>query len=189
MKNLIDPKELVVLKSKPATYEIILEFLDRHPRVAAGYVCKAVGVPPENFYSWRRRHQKSKDETADALGITIGGGGVVPVGANKRKYSAEDKVTLLREYERLDQSKTGEFFRIYGLYETDLARWQSVADQAAVEALRLKRQGPPAKSSEQLKIEELTRELQGQEKVISKLSALVVVQKKISTILGGLDTI
>lgn len=188
MKNLIDPQELAVLKSKPATYESILDFLDRHPKVSAGYICKVVGIPAGNFYAWRARKQKASVDAVYTSKLAPGGG-VVPVGAGKRKYSAEDKVILLREYGKLDRSKTGEFLRAYGLYESDLERWQSVVDKAAIEALRLKKQGPQPKSADQLKIEELTRELQSQEKVISKLSAIVVVQKKVSAILGISDTI
>jgi len=188
MKNLIDPQELAILKGKPATYESILDFLDRHPKVAAGYICKVVGIPAGNFYAWRARKQKSPADGTNSSDLSAGGG-VAPLGAGKRKYSAEDKVNLLREYSKVDRSKAGEFLRAYGLYESDLERWQSVADLAAVEALRIKKQGPQPKSPEQLKIEELTRELQSQEKVISKLSAMVVAQKKVSAILGISDTI
>jgi hypothetical protein len=127
MKNLIDPQELAIFKSKPASYESILDFLDSHPKVAAGYICKVVGIPAGNFYAWRARKQKTPAKGVNLNDLTPGGG-VIPVGMGKRKYSAEDKVSLLREYSKLDRSRAGEFLRSYGLYETDIERWQSVAE-------------------------------------------------------------
>jgi len=181
MKNLIEPAKLQELKSKPVSYETILEFLDKEPDVAAGFVCKAVGVPPGNFYAWRLRHVRA--EASKKVRESRPASEVTPTGVGKRKYTPAEMVALVRDYEKLDGKKRGSFLRTYGLYHTDLERWKGIADQAAVEAFGKKKRRA-GKSEEQFKIEELERELQGQEKVISKLSAIVVVQKKISTILG-----
>lgn len=187
MKNLIEPEKLQVLKSKPVSLEAIAEFLDQEPKVSAGYVCKVLGVPPTSFYSWRARQRKS--EAAKETKRSSAPSEVIPTGAGKRKYSAEDKVALVRDYQRLSEEQGGLFLRTYGLYRSDIERWQEVIEQAAVEALSKKKQGRAAKSKEQIEIEDLQRELQGQEKVISKLSAMIVVQKKISNILGIPDLV
>lgn len=185
MKNLIEPEKLQELKNKPVTYEVIAEFLLKNPTVPAGSICKALGVAPTSFYSWRNRQQRK----AAAQNQTTSASDVVPVGSGKRKYSAAEKVTLVRDYQRSDEEKRGAFLRSYGLYHSDMERWSEIMDQAAIAALSKKKQGRAAKSEDQIKIEELNKELQGQEKVISKLSAMVVVQKKISAILGISESI
>ena len=182
MKNLIEPRMLQSLRSKPITHEVIAEFLLKNPGVSAGFVCKAVGMQPTSFYSWRNRQQRKVEATQGSPASDV-----TPAGASKKKYSAEEKVALVRDYQRISEEQRGAFLRTYGLYHSDVERWSGAMDQASIEALSKKKQGRPIKSQEQIKIEELERELQGQEKVISKLSAMVVVQKKISNILGISD--
>ena len=182
MKNLIEPHKLAELKSKPASYETVEAFLASETKLAAGYVCKVVGIAPGNFYAWRRRNERAAAKSD--LKLQEPPSTVVPTSGSKRTYSASDKVALLRDYAACSESKRGEFLRTYGLYASDLDRWREITDRAAIDALTTRKQGRRAKNPDQLKIAELERELQGQEKVISKLSAIVVIQKKVSTILG-----
>lgn len=182
MKNLIEPQKLAELKSKPVSYETVESFLANEPKISAGYVCKVVGIAPSNFYAWRRRRENAAVNSE--LALQQPPSAVVPTGGSKRKYSAADKVALLRDYVVCSEGKRGEFLRTYGLYASDIDRWREVTDRAAIDALSVKKQGRQAKTPDQLKIAELERELQGQEKVICKLSAIVVIQKKVSAILG-----
>lgn len=182
MKNLIEPKKLAELKSKPANYETVEAFLASETKLSAGYVCKIVGIPPSNFYTWRSRKEKATSKSN--LKLQQPPSTVVPTSGSKRKYSAADKVALLRDYVACSENKRGELLRTYGLYASDIDRWREVTDRAAIEALSVSKQGHKAKTPDQLKIADLERELQGHEKVISKLSAIVVIQKKVSAILG-----
>jgi hypothetical protein len=186
VKNLIEPKKIALLKSKPATYETVLEFLraealNSEVKISAGLVCKIVGVPASNFYMWRARRERNELTATQPLKLISE---VVATGNKKRKYSPSDKVTLLRLFDKSSEKDQAIFLRTYGLYQSDLDRWRDLVTDAAIKALTASRQGPKSKSAEQVKIQELERELQGQEKVISKLSALVVIQKKVSEILG-----
>lgn len=186
MKNLIEPKKIALLKSKPATYETVLEFLraealNSEAKISAGLVCKLVGIPASNFYMWRTRTERNELAATQPLDPTKE---IVPTGDKKRKYTASDKVALLRLFDRSNEKDQAVLLRTYGLYQSDVDRWRTLVTDASVKALTMSRQGPKSKSADQLKIEELEREVQGQEKVISKLSALVVIQKKVSAILG-----
>lgn len=182
MKNLIEPQKLAELKNKPASYETVEAFVATETKLAAGYVCKVIGIAPSNFYAWRRRREKVA--AMSELKLQQPPSAVVPTSSHKRNYSAADKVALLRDYVACSDIKRGEFLRTYGLYASDIDRWREITDRAAIDALNVRKQGRKAKTPDQLKIAELERELQGQEKVISKLSAIVVIQKKVSTILG-----
>src|SRR3989338_8672947 len=100
MRNLIEPQKLAELKSKPINYETIEKFLRDEPKVSAGYVCKLIGVPPSSFYSWRVRQERS--EISKKLIGSPPSNDVTPTGVGKKRYSPEDKVALLRNYQWLE---------------------------------------------------------------------------------------
>lgn len=187
MKNLIEPEKLEYLKSKPMSYDEIEVFLDNNKEVAAGYLCKVIGVSEANFYSWRSK--KFKREAKNAALPIDNSNEVIPTGVGKRKYSTEDKLKISKEYSNLKDAEKAPYLRRYGIYSSDIARWTEIIDKAAFEALNSRKPKKGIKTPEQLKIEELQQELQIQEKVISKLSTIIVFQKKVSAILKDHESI
>lgn len=187
MKNLIEPQLLESIMNKTMSYEEIEDFLNQHPRVAAGYLCKVLGVPAGNFYSWRSK--RSKRDLKNATLANENPNEVTPTGLGKRKYSSADKLKIIKEYSKLKDAEKATFLRRFGIYSSDIDRWTEITDKASFEALNNRRSKKGHKTSEQLKIEELQKELQDQEKVISKLSTIIVFQKKVSAILKGDESI
>lgn len=177
MKNLIDPKVLAELKKEPVTYERIATFLDGNTELTAAGLCKLVDVDPQQFYNWKSRTAKR------ALPGSSGDSEVVPTGSDKKIYTAADKFRLVKRFASLEGPARTELLRKYGLYESDLSRWQEKVDEAALAALSTRKPRSDKKSAEQLEVERLKAELRGQEKTIAKLSAIVVAQKKISDLL------
>jgi|HubBroStandDraft_6_1064221.scaffolds.fasta_scaffold713389_1 hypothetical protein len=180
MKNLIDPKILAELKQEPVSYERIASFLEGNKEITAARLCKLLGVDPQQYYNWKSRTLKRPEGTN-------GDFEVVPTGDGKKNYSASDKLTLIKRYITLEGEKRTEFLRMYGLYDSDLARWLEKVDEAALVALSTRKARCDKKSAEQLENERLSKELRGQEKTIAKLSAIVVAQKKISELLKDED--
>jgi len=179
MKNLIDPKLLAELKQEPVSYERIAAALDGNNGITAARLCKLVGADPQQFYNWKNRKSKRAAATnGDEFDV-------VPTGNDKKNYSASDKLKLVKRYGALDGEKRTEFLRTYGLYDSDFARWQEKADEAALAALSTRKPRSDKKSAEQLENERLKAELRSQEKTIAKLSAIVVAQKKISDLLSS----
>jgi transposase len=182
MKNLMDPELLAQIQALPKTCESVESFLKENPELKPGIVCRTMGLPPSSFYSWRSRKLEAQDRRNLSDSALINS--VEPTGSGKREYSAQDKIELLKVFDRLEESKRGEFLRKFGLYHSNLDRWREVIDKAGIEALGKKKKGPAGKTDDQRKIEELQRELMAQEKVITRLSAIATAQKKVSEILG-----
>lgn len=172
MKNLIDPKILAELKREPVSYEKIAAVLDGNKEITAARLCKLLGADPQQFYNWRGRIAK---RLASANSDEIE---VAPTGSDKKSYSATDKLKLVKRFTFLDGEARAALLRKYGLYESDLARWQERVDEAALAALSMRKPRSDKKSAEQLENEHLKAELRCQEKTIVKLSAIVVAQKK-----------
>ena len=85
-----------------------------------------------------------------------------------------------------DEEKS-RLLRTYGIYQSDIQRWRDQAKEASLIALRKRKERSDKKSSEQLKIEALEKELREQEKTSAKLSTLLMLQKKTFDILKRND--
>lgn len=182
MKNLIDPRLLAELKQEPVSYEKIASTLEGNKDITAARLCKLIGVDPQQYYNWKNRKAKR------AAGSNGDEFDVIPTGVDKKNYSANDKLQLVKRYAALEGEKRTEFLRKYGLYDSDFARWQERADEAALTALSTRKPRSDKKSAEQLELERLKEELRSQEKTIAKLSAIVVAQKKLSDFLRTMES-
>jgi transposase-like protein len=179
MKNLIDPKILAELKQGPITNEKIATFLKGNKEITTAKLCKLLDVDPQQFYNWKSRTAKRLSANGDF--------DVVPTGADKKTYSANDKLKLVKHSSTLEGEARVEMLRKYGLYESDFSRWQEKIDEVALAALSTRKPRCDKKSTEQLENERLKAEVRTHEKTIAKLSAIVVAQKKISDLLTGDD--
>jgi hypothetical protein len=181
MKNMIDPEKLAVLMQKtPASFEEMQAFLSANSTITATHLCKTLSVDPQAYFSWKNRKAKqsaSKAEISDGLGVA-------PIGRGGKKYAADEKLKLIKEYGRTEGASRAELLRKFGLYHSDIERWQGLVEEAALLALSKRKTRVDKKSDEQVELENLRKELKGQEKTIAKLAALVVIQKKVSEILG-----
>ena len=180
MKNMIDPQVLAELKKQPVSFEGLSGFLMKEPGVTAAQLCKLVDVEPQDYYRWK--HLKSKADLGDNRKIDDDFS-VVPVSGKNKGYSASDKFKLINRYLKLDESKRSEFLRKFGIYASDITRWSTLVETAAVEALGKRKPRSDKKPAEQVELERLKKENRGQEKTIAKLAALVVIQKKVVELL------
>lgn len=90
-------------------------------------------------------------------------------------WSPEERLRAVMESARLSDEELGAFLRREGLQEAVLAEWKA----AALEAL-----GPQKKSG---KVRELEKELRRKDKALAEAAALLVLQKKVRTLLGDED--
>ncbi len=93
--------------------------------------------------------------------------------------SAEDKLRLMGEATRLDDSALGEFLRREGLHEEDLQRWR----RQALGGL----EGRSSDVAPTRRVRELERELRRKEKALAETAALLVLSKKVEALLGDED--
>jgi hypothetical protein len=182
MKNLISPETLAFFQQDPIPLKEIVEFLENNTTITTASLCKVTGISPRKIHDYKYVNKKkniSKKNTTE----------VIPKGATKKhsRYSAIDKFSLIEKYSISSEKEKTELLRKYGIYQSDISNWRTLAKEASLQALGKRKTRSDKKPDEQLKIEMLEGELRDQEKTTAKLSALLVLQKKTFDMLKGKD--
>lgn len=173
MKNIVPPEIVESFKKEPVSIPKIVKYLDENEEIPTSVLCNLIGVRPQQIYSYRTR-QRKKEQVKSTIQR------VIPKASSKShaRYSAEDKFMIVESYIKSNDSEKSRILREYGLYSSDIQRWREQIKEVAIEKLGTRKVRKDKKSSEQIKIEELEKELKEQEKVTAKLTALVILQKK-----------
>ena len=140
-----------------------------------------------------RREMVLAGETEGARRAT----GVSPAGADpgvpdpavdakpqRRRFSAEYKLRILREVERAKApGEVGVILRREGLYSSLLTQWRRDRDRVAKTGLAARKRGPKAKTVDP-KIKQLERENAKLRRRNERVELMLGIQKKVSELLG-----
>lgn len=108
----------------------------------------------------------------------------VPAKAQRRKFTAEYKLRIVREAERCKEpGEIGALLRREGLYSSLLSAWRRDVEHGARTALRSKKRGPKARMVDP-RVKELERDNARLRKRLEHAELIIAVQKKVSTLLG-----
>lgn len=108
----------------------------------------------------------------------------VPAKAQRRKFTAEYKLRIVREAERCKEpGEIGALLRREGLYSSLLTAWRREVEQGTRAALRSKKRGPKARVVDP-RVKELERENARLRKRLEHAELIIAVQKKVSALLG-----
>lgn len=108
----------------------------------------------------------------------------VPAKAQRRKFTSEYKLRIVREAERCKElGEIGALLRREGLYSSLLTAWRREVEQGARVALGSKKRGPKARVVDP-RVKELERENARLRKRLEQAELIIGVQKKVSEILG-----
>ena len=108
----------------------------------------------------------------------------VPAKAQRRKFTAEYKLRIVREAERCKEpGDVGALLRREGLYSSLLTAWRREVEQGTRAALRSKKRGPKARAVDP-RVKELERENARLRKRLEHAEIVITVQKKVSELLG-----
>jgi len=108
----------------------------------------------------------------------------VPAKAQRRKFTAEYKLRIVREAERCKEpGEIGALLRREGLYSSLLTAWRREVEQGTRAALRSKKRGPKARVIDP-RVKELERENARLQKRLEHAELIIGVQKKVSALLG-----
>jgi hypothetical protein len=184
MKNLIEPQIIEAFKKNPPSYEKIHSFLVNRPEISASLFCKMIDVNIKGYYDWnfRRKNKEIQTQSSGSSDNLL-----VKPATGKNKYTAADKLKLINEYSKLEEGKKAEFLRKFGLYQSDISKWNELSQAAAIEALSKRKTRNDKKSEKEIENDKLKKEITSHEKTIAKLAALVMLQKKVSEILFDPD--
>ena len=104
--------------------------------------------------------------------------------AQRRKFTAEYKLQVVREAERCKEpGEIGALLRREGLYSSLLTAWRREVEQGTRAALRSKKRGPKARVVDP-RVKELERENARLRKRLEHAELIITVQKKVSKLLG-----
>lgn len=143
-------------------------------RRSAWALAKESGVAQSTLSRWLREAGSVGDMSQDN-----------DQGTGQRRpqdWSAEEKLEVIAEAERLSEEEMGAFLRRKGLHEAQLKEWR----EEALAALG-SRKAESLSKAEARRIRELERELKRKDKALAEAAALLVLQKKVQALWGDED--
>ena len=102
----------------------------------------------------------------------------------KRRFTAQYKIKVLNEAEKLTPVERGAYLRKRGLYSSHLSRWRNQAAKGLLSALS---KVPGRKSTKDPKDEQITQLTKQNQKLETKLKQaeiIIDIQKKVAELLG-----
>jgi len=103
------------------------------------------------------------------------------------KWSSQDKFLVVMETASMNEVELSKYCRSKGLYVEQIKEWKDVCMQAnggvAEEASRLNKE----MKSKDKEIKSLEKELKRKEKALAETAAILVLRKKLNTLLGTED--
>jgi transposase len=107
--------------------------------------------------------------------------------AERRRFTAEYKLRVLREADQCTQSgEIGGLLRREGLYWSNLTNWRKQRESGELAGLKGKRRGPHRREKNPLadRVRELERDKARLKRRAERAEGIVELQKKVSEILG-----
>ena len=107
--------------------------------------------------------------------------------ASRRRFTAEYKLRVIREYEAAPSGQRGALLRREGLYSSHIDAWRKQQAAGSLSALAPKKRGrKPTKRRDEVALENerLRRENARLQHKLARAEKVIDVQKKISELLG-----
>lgn len=162
-----------------------------------------LGVHPTLLYRWRRKAgtpaamMKRSPPRSGVDSFDAGPSGArapdmpdAPLEARPRRrpqdWTQDEKIGAVVESMSLTEEQLGGFLRQRGLYRATLDEWR----ESMLRGARAELGGhavKKAKSADVKRIRQLERELMRKDKALAEAAALLILQKKIPSLLGGED--
>lgn len=107
---------------------------------------------------------------------------VVPK-ARPRRFTAEYKRRILREYEEQGNGEKGAFLRREGLYSSNITHWRRQQERGELDGLKPKKRGPKANplAAENARLQQENARLRAR---LEQAELIIEVQKKVSRMFG-----
>lgn len=149
--------------------------------------CREHDVPSKRYYHWFKRLRPEHPEWQD---LKVGAGmkkkkakkpnTEVTERATRRRFSATEKLRILRAVEAAPKGEVASILRREGVYASHLVNWRKEFQESDLEP---KKRGPKANplNGEMRKLKAQNERL---EKKLEQANRLIELQKKVSEILG-----
>ena len=127
-------------------------------------------IPKDTLYCWRQQARKGAEA------------GAAPAAAHG-ELSSEEKFAMVVETAGLNEAERSEYCRRQGLYSQQIDAWRQNCVQAN-SSTSLKTERAQVRQQKQ-RIQALEKELGRKEKALAEAAALLVLEKKVQTVLAG----
>lgn len=104
--------------------------------------------------------------------------------ARRRRFTAEYKAAVLREYDATARGQRGALLRREGLYASHISNWEAERDGRELKALTPQKRGPKPKPQADPEVLALRKQVARLEHQLRRATQVIEVQKKISELLG-----
>ena len=101
----------------------------------------------------------------------------------RRRFTEEEKVALLEEFDSLKRGEKGAWLRRKGLYSAQVSDWRKTLDRKGREGLAPAKPGRKPKDPNVARLEELQRENDRLRQRLDVAESLVSLQKKLHALL------
>jgi transposase len=104
--------------------------------------------------------------------------------ARRRRFTAEYKAAVLREYDATPRGQRGALLRREGLYASHISNWEAERDGRELKALTPQKRGPKPRPQADPEVLALRKQVARLEHQLRRATQVIEVQKKISELLG-----
>lgn len=126
---------------------------------------------------------KSSNQSPSANGVAPDPE-VRPKPTRRRFFTAQQKLKILEETDRLPEGELGAYLRRKGLYSSALSRWRRAREKGLLAAMTPKKRGAPPKPPEARREAELEQEVKRLQKRLERAEKVIEVQKKMADLFG-----
>ena len=109
--------------------------------------------------------------------------------ARRRRFTAEYKAAVLREYDATLRGQRGALLRREGLYASHISNWEAERDKREHKALEPRKRGPKPQPRPDPEVVTLRKQVARLEHQLRYAEKVIEVQKKISELLGVEQTL
>ena len=102
----------------------------------------------------------------------------------RRRFTADYKLGVLREYDACPKGERGALLRSKGLYSSHISKWQEQRAAGELKALKPRKRGRKPKPQPDPEVSRLRKQVARLERELARAEKVIEVQKKISEILG-----
>jgi len=142
---------------------------------SANALSMELGVSQPTISRWFRNARR-----LPSMENRVPGDNAAPKKKSRSRWTAEDKLRLVREAAEHADAELGAFLRKNGLHSADLEEWRSLV--TALEQPKTKKKRKP--SLEERRIGDLQKELNRKDRALAEVTALLALKKKVDMLWG-----
>lgn len=109
---------------------------------------------------------------------------VKPKKPKRRRFTAQQKLKILEETDKLGRGELGAYLRKKGVYSSNLSNWRKQREEGLLTTFKPKKRGAASKSAETKRLAEMERKMAKLQKELHRANLIIDAQKKLCELFG-----